>query len=57
MIKGVANKNKALESLKNAKGKVTKSAFSKSTSKTSKTPLAGIAISKVLKMDRLKPKK
>lgn len=57
MIKGIANKNKALESLKNAKSKMVKGALEKASGKTASTPLAGIAISKVLKMDKLKFKR
>lgn len=57
MVKGIVNKNKPLDALKSAKTNTSKSAFGKSTGKTSKTPLAGIAISKVLKMDKLKAKK
>ena len=60
MIQGIVNKNKALESLKNAKVNSGKGAFASkaanATAKT-KTPLAGIAISSILKMNRLKPKK
>lgn len=50
-------KNKALESLKNAKSKMVKGALEKASGKTASTPLAGIAISKVLKMDKLKFKR
>lgn len=52
--------NKALDAMKAGKTKSGKSAFASkaanATAKT-KTPLAGIAISSILKMNRLKPKK
>jgi hypothetical protein len=56
MMKGMSNQNKSLEALKAKKAKSAKAAFSKTQTK-SKTPLAGIALSSMLKMNKLKPKK
>lgn len=57
MIKGIANKNKALEGMKAAKTKSGKAALTSKVAAKTKTPLAGMAISAMLKMNRLKPKK
>jgi len=56
MMKGMSNQNKSLETLKANKTKSAKAAFSKTNTK-SKTPLAGMALSSMLKMNKLKPKK
>ena len=62
MTNGMTNKNKALEGMKAAKTKSGKGAFASkaaaaATTTKKKTPLAGMAISAMLKMNRLKPKK
>ena len=60
MTKGMTNKNKALEGMKAAKTKSGKGAFASKAATAAaktKTPLAGMAISAMLKMNRLKPKK
>ena len=53
----MTNKNKALEGMKTAKTKSGKGAFTSKAAAKTKTPLAGMAISAMLKMNRLKPKK
>jgi hypothetical protein len=57
MTKGMTNKNKALEGMKANKTKSGKGAFASKAAAKTKTPLAGMAISVMLKMNRLKPKK
>lgn len=49
--------NKALEGMKAAKTKSGKAALTSKVAAKTKTPLAGMAISTMLKMNRLKPKK
>ena len=62
MTNGMTNKNKALEGMKAAKTKsgngafASKAAAAAATTKK-KNPLASIAISTMLKMNRIKPKK
>ena len=56
----MTNKNKALEGMKANKTKSGKGAFvskAATAAAKTKTPLAGMAISAMLKMNRLKPKK
>ena len=56
MVSQTKMQNKSLEALKAKKNKSAKAAFSKTQTK-SKTPLAGIALSSMLKMNKIKPKK